>query len=145
MGKANMFYNAASRRWELRNRSGTMIAQWSDDGYSKDEQVSRLAKLRIAEGGTIGAFTKLTGTLTGIAPIGTGAVAVGTVTGVTGIAVGDLIHVMPKAALAGNIGFVGAYIPTTNTVNIYVANTKSDSAGSLVDVGVDLLHMRLAG
>ena len=137
MGKANWFYDSKDRRWKLRGAAGETIAEFDDTS-------SKFPKgIVVAEGTEFTKLVKITGTLTGIAAIGSAAVAIGTVTGVTDVAVGDLIHVMPKAALAGHIGFVGAYVPTTNTVNIYVGNTKPDSAGSLPSVGVDLLQIRL--
>ncbi len=90
-----------------------------------------------AGGGALTLRMKVTGTIS-LAAVGTCGVGVATMTGIgsSGIAVGDLVTVTPKAAISG-VGFVGAYIPTTNVVNVYVVNPDILSAGSLPAVGID--------
>ena len=75
--------------------------------------------------------------------IGTGAVAVATVSGVgsSRIAVMDKIFVLPRAALSG-VALGGVHIPTTNVINVYVVNPSSVGGGSLPAVGLDILHFR---
>jgi hypothetical protein len=99
-----------------------------------------------ATGGTISVLLGLTGTLPGITGIGSGGVAVATMTGVAsaGVAAGDIIFGVPKAALGGHTGIVGWHVPTTNVINAYIANTKPDSEGSFVPVGVDVAALRIS-
>ena len=106
---------------------------------------SRIQRTLIGGGATLSLVTKLTGTLA-LAAIGTGAMAVATVTGMgsAGVAVGDLIFGNPKAALS-RIGLVGWFVPTTNVVNAYIMNPSDQGGGSLPAVGVDLTQIRLAG
>ena len=156
MAKANVFYNAKERRWEIRNRSGAPAAIFSDDGYNKDyggritDGVASLASARITSaavgaGKAISFITKLSGTLPAIA-VGTGLGKIGTVTnmGSGAIAVGDIIHVVQKGALAGQVMIGGAYVPTTNVVNVYVTNPHPGDIGSMPHVGIDVLQMRVA-
>lgn len=160
----NWFFNTTSRRWELRGtKIGDPLMAVGDDGLTINAPYTitsanittgsiasatiaqgNIAQFQVGGGGTLSYIKKFVGTLTGIAAVGTAAVAVGTMTGIgsAGIAVGDLVLVVPKVALAGHIGFVGAYVPSINTINVLVANTKPDSAGSFVAVGVDALIIR---
>ena len=138
--KPTWFWNSEKNRWEFRTRDG-YCASISQDGIDTSGNIIAL-RARIGAGGTISLIQKFSGTLTGITAVGSGATAVGTVTGMTGIAFGDSVFGNPKAALGGNIGIAGWHVPTTNTVNAYITNTKPDSAGSLAAVGVDILVLR---
>lgn len=103
---------------------------------------AQIAGLTVGASGTkLLNLLKFTGTIAGIAAIGSGAVAVGTVTGMT-VTTGDSIFVTPKVTLTGHVGIVGALCPSTNTVNVFIANHKPDSAGSLPDTGVDVWVFR---
>ena len=144
MGKANWFFNSRDNKWELRGRFGTEIFHASDQEAKFPNSLEVVGTLTIGGGQALTRFGMLSGTIGGIAAIGSAAVAVGTITGMTGLAVGDKCMIIPKAALAGNVGIVGAYVPTTNTLNAYIANTKPDSAGSLPHSGVDVLYFRTA-
>jgi len=151
----NWFWNPNSKRWELRGKTKGEPGAFVDEiglGSNKGIRTSATASLAaidspsvvVGDGGALTLINKLTGTLGAIAAVGSGATAVGTITGMTGVAIGDVIFGTPKAALAGNIGLGGFYVPTTNVVNAYVQNTKPDSAGSLISVGIDILQIRTA-
>ena len=137
MGKANIYFDSANNRWVVRDKYGVDSLRIGINGVDL---------LRVGGGGTLGLITRLSGTIPGISAIGSGAVAVATITGQAsaGIAVGDLIFGMPRAAIGGNTGIVAYIVPTTNLVNAHIANTKPDSAGSFVSVGVNLLQIRSA-
>jgi hypothetical protein len=98
-----------------------------------------------AGGGQITLVAKVTGTIA-LAAVGTATTGVATMTGVgsAGVAVGDIIRIMPKAAQAGGVAISGPYIPTTNVINVYVTNPQPNTAGSLVAVGVDALILRVS-
>ena len=128
MGKANIFFKDG--KWHILGQMGAEIARFGNDG------------LKLGGGEAILKMGRLSGTLAGIAAIGSAAVAVGTVTGMTGLVTGDRVFVTKKTAFAGNVGFVGAIVPSTNTLNIWVANTKPDSAGSIPSCGVDVVYLR---
>ena len=155
MGKANFWYNSRDRRWELRRRDGTCIAFWSDDGYSRDEQgrvvagvatlqTGQVGTLRIAAGDNVSRLFSAIGTSPAVAAIGSASTVVATLTGMgsIGAAVGDKVFGNPKQALAGHIAFGGLHIPTTNVLNVYLANTKPDSAGSAPAIGWDVVIYR---
>jgi len=114
-------------------------------GSVQNLNVGTLATLQAANigaGDTLSKIGFLSGTLGGIAAVGTSAIAVGTVTGMTGLAVGDKVFGLPKSALAGNIGIAGFHVPTTNVLNAYVINPDPVTAGSLPSVGLDVLYIR---
>ena len=156
MAKANWFYNSRDKKWELRDRAGVNVFEVADGGAVKvkgaltgvtDITVGTLATLRqmqVGGGATVSFITKVTGTLLGLASVGTNTCAVSTLTGMT-VAIGDTIFVTPKVAISGGIGIAGAYMPTTNTVNVIVTNPNIASAGSLPHTGVDVTILRLAG
>jgi len=105
--------------------------------------LATLQSLKLGGGSTLGAAYKLTGTCAGIAAIGSGAIAVGTITGMTGVAVGDAVMGAPKADVsAGHVGIGGFFVPTTNVVNVWLQNSKPDSAGSFPATGFDIFAVR---
>ena len=107
-------------------------------GSIADARVQRL----ILGGGTISLLKKFTGTIA-LTAVGTGSVAVATISGQgsAGIAVGDLVFGNPKAALSG-VGIAGFYVPTTNVVNVYISNPNSQGGGSLPATGIDIYVQR---
>ena len=131
MGKASFDYNSRTNAWEFKGAGGALIARIGGGGIETGDGGTGIKKMGLITG-TIGALTA----------VGTGLVSIGTVTNMTGLAIGDKVFVTPKAAIAGNIGLVGAYIPTTNTLNVLLANTKQNSAGSFVAKGVDVIYFR---
>ena len=154
MGKANFWYNARDKRWELKNRSGVLSTFWHDDGYAQDEggrvvkgigtlADARIARAMIGGGATISLIDKHTGTVTGLA-VGTALTAIGTITGLgsAAIAVGDLVFVNTKVPSLGNVGIAGCRIPTTNVVNVYFNNPVLTDIGSIPHTGVDVFRVR---
>ena len=157
MGKSQFWFNSREDRWEIRGNDGKQIAYFPPDGLVVPEgktgtisalDVGSLADLQgVKIGGedTITWFNKHIGTLTGIAAIGSGGVALGTITGVASLAVaaGDVVFGCPKAdRSAGHVNLQGFYVPTTNVINAYLQNSKSDSAGSYPSTGIDLFIVR---
>lgn len=154
MGKANFWYNARDKRWELRNRSGVVSAFWHDDGYAQDEggrvtkgigtiTDARIVRAMIGGGATLSMLTKNSGTLASVA-VGTGLNVLGTLTGMgsAAIAVGDLIFLNAKIPSLGNVLFGGGYIPTTNVVNVFLNNLVLTDVGSIPHTGVDVYRVR---
>ena len=147
-------WNPVAKRWELSGKAKGIVTAFADGaglGSDKGIRTSQTGSLSKADaatlvvgGGDITKMKKYTGTLPGIAAIGTGACTWGTLTNVGSgaIAVGDMVLAIPKASLDGNIFFGATRVPTTNVVNILVGNTKPDSAGSLAHTGVDIFVIR---
>ncbi len=142
-----MAESQAAKNWYWNSRSG----RWEVRGRGKGEPIMYLAEAGpgIPDGKTltfgaqaVSAFKKHTGTIA-LSAIVTNTVGVATVTGLSGIAVGDLVFVVPKSAIAGKT-LGQAVVATTNTVNVYVNNPNISSAGSLAAVGVDVFQVRLS-
>ena len=158
----NWFWNSVASRWELRGiAKGEPIAYANDLGLGVPQnlQVGQVAtigrtlnvgtlaviqQIRVGVGATLAWIEKVIGTTPAVSAIGSGAVTTVTLTNFAslGIAVGDKVFCNPKQALAGHIAFGGAHIPTTNVINIYLGNTKPDSAGSAPAIGWDALLIR---
>ncbi len=154
MGKANFWYNARDKRWELRNRSGVLSTFWHDDGYAQDEggrvtkgigtlADARIARAMIGGGATLSMLTKNSGTLASVA-VGTGLSILGTLTGMgsAAIAVGDLIFLNAKTPSMGNILVYGGFVPTTNVINVFLSNPVLSDVGSIPHTGVDVFRLR---
>ena len=172
MAKANWFYNSRDKKWEIRDRFGVNVFEIADGGAIKVKGAltgvtditvatlssmqaanvagvasladTRIERVKVGGGATLSFLTKLTGTLGGLAAVGTNTVAVATITGMT-VTPGDMVFGTPKVALAGGIGIVGYFVAATNTVNAYVVNPSIASAGSLPHTGIDVTILRLAG
>ena len=152
MGKANIYFK--NGKWNIDGQFGTRVAEFLQDGLRlpgtgtlSNANIGTLATLEKARIGGLHYLTgvlKATGTTPGVSSIGSAAVTTVTLTNVAslGLAVGDLILANPKQALAGHIAYGGAHVPTTNVVNIYLANTKPDSAGSAPAIGWDIMMLR---
>jgi len=123
MGKPNWFYSVVENSWILKGKRGRKL-----DIPETNPHVTN--------------FFNFVGTSAGITAVGSAAVAVGTVTNATGLAVGDIVFGNPKVALAGHVGAVGFHVPTNDTLNVYIANIKPDSAGSIPAEGWDIFAIR---
>jgi len=161
LGKAqNWYFNPVTRAWELRGSTG-VLAQIGEAGLNLFGKTATIANINVgtlatlcnvsatsvtvgADGGAVTKIDKIVGTIA-LAAIGTGSVAVATITGLgsAGIAVADCVWVNPKAALSG-VGLTGVHVPTTNVVNVYVSNPSDQGGGSLPVVGCDVLVIRAA-
>jgi len=137
------FFNTVTQRWEWRTRTkGAPAAYLEEAGLTVKAgfttgSLTTTNSLKVGAGTEITKLVKYTGTLVGIAAVGTNTSATGTITGITA-ATGDFVMVTPKAVLGANILFGNAVVPSTNTVNVKVANTSIISAGSLPSAGVDV-------
>ena len=45
---------------------------------------------------------------------------------------------------AGHVGVAGFYVPTNNVLNVFLQNSKPDSAGSFPATGWDIVALRSA-
>ena len=146
MAGAKWYYSARDKKWILTNRGGNQIFAVVEDGVAIANTLAvagvgsfadaRLQRIKLGLGATLSLFNKITGTIAAIAAIGSGAVAIGTLTLVGGsINVGDVIFGNTDQALAGHIGIAGYWIPSINTINFAIANHKPDSAGSFPGCG----------
>ena len=132
MPKPNIDFNPRTQQWEFKGRDGMVKARVDEAGVGFGNAGNVLSRL-----------IKLTGTLP-LTNVATAASAVATITGMTGIAVGDIIAaVNPKAALTDtNMVLSNERVLTTNVVNVTVVNNRSTSSGSLAAVGIDVLAIR---
>ena len=150
MGKPrNWRWNANTQRWENVGR-GDAVKAYVDDTYLGADQF-KAGTLATIEAATIGSGTQLdfilgfTGSSALLTAIGTGAIAVGTITNATGLAVGDKVFGTPKTNFAGgHVGPAGFFVPTANVLNVFLQNSKPDSAGSFPAVGWDIVAVRTA-
>ena len=124
MGRPIIYYNGRASRWEVLGKGGILKEAFDD----ADNAIIRKIKF--------------VGTVGGIAAVGTLAMAIGTITGATGLLPGDVIFGVPKAALGGNVGLGGFHVPTNNTLNVYIQNVSGLSAGSLPATGFDIAALR---
>ena len=130
MGKANLYWNSQLHRWEARGKSGGLKWSAGDEG------------MRLGEGTAFTKMGKLSGTVLPLTSVGTGAAAISTISNMTGLVQGDMVFVTPKAAIAGHLGLAFGYVPSNNLCNVYIQNSKPDSAGSFVAVGADVVYIR---
>ena len=121
-----LIYNAKADRIDLRNpRTRAVIQEWplSQQGVQKN-------------------FFKWTGT-TPLTNVGTNSLAIATLTGVpAGLAPGDIMAAVPKAALAAAINVSHFRIPTNGVVNVTLVSPQITSAGSQAAVGWDCVAWR---
>jgi len=83
------------------------------------------------------------GSCAAITAVPTAAVAIGTITGATGLAVGDVIFATPKTnQSASHVSVAGFFVPTANTLNVLLQNIKPDSQGSYLAAGFDIIALR---
>ena len=143
----NLHYNPVAQRWESKGRDELVKAHIGESGLgANDLTIGTLATIQniiVGSGSRQTFILGFTGTNAAITSIGTGAIAQGTITNATGIAVGDKVFGVPKAdRSAGHVGFAGFHVPTTNTLNVWVQNSKPDSAGSFPATGWDIITFR---
>ena len=128
----NLHWNPISQRWESAGRDGVVKAFINETGLGAPNIF-----------GFIGSNAAITA-------VGTLAIAVGTISiagtvNASGVAMGDKIFGVPKADRSGgHVGVVGFYVPTTNTLNVWLQNSKADSAGSFPATGWDVIAFRSA-
>lgn len=123
---------------------GTLLAVQNENvGGIGSHASARIAQMKVGGGGTLTYFDCFTGTIA-LSAVGTNTVTVATISGLgsAGIAVGDLILVNAKAAIAGVMMGQG-WIPTTNVVVVPVVNPSDIGGGSLPAVGVDVFVTRI--
>ena len=132
MGRpSNWFWNSRDQRWELRTVSGLMAD--INEGGLRINQQARLERMYGFVGSNAG--------LTDIAAYG-GAIAIGTITGATGLNVGDKVFgVRKNTNLQAGLLTSQFYIPTTNVLNVHVGNLGT-GAGSLPAGGWDVVALR---
>ncbi len=145
----NLHWNDIAQRWEASGRDGIVSAYIDGNGLGGDNVAVGTALT--AAGLTMGGGTKLTymlsftGTSAAITSVGSGAIAVGTITNATGIAVGDKVFGNARGSTSdSHVAFAGFRIPTANVLNVLLSNSKPDSAGSYVAVGWDIVAIRAA-
>lgn len=137
MAKSSLDFNPRTNRWEVKGRNGDIELAFGEGGlYSK-------AGVKAGSSGTtMGQIRKLTGTLPAT-NVGSAAGAVVTITGMTGLAIGDMVFITPKVAFTdANLGIGAVRIPTTNTLNVTLINHRAATAGSTAAIGVDVLAFR---
>ena len=135
MAKPHFYWDGTKNKWVFTDPSGAEVAEIGGDSIFK-------GGVKYGGGTAFTKEAKLTGTIGAMTSVGTAATAVGTVTGMTGLAIGDVVTIMPKAAIGGLLGIGGAYVPTTNTLNVWITNPSPDSAGSLIATGFDVIYKR---
>ena len=147
MGKAkNWFWSSIRNAWLLTGKGGTEIAELGDAGL-RLASTGTLPAINVGSTLTLGGGTGLnkigvvTGTILPLTSIGSGATAISTISGMSGITTGDKVFISPIAAIGGHTNLGVAFVPSTNTVNVWISNTKPDSAGSFVAVGADVLYV----
>lgn len=131
MPKANSWFDGKANAWVFTGKGGAVAARIGGGG------------IETGDGGTgIKKIGKLSGTLLPLAAVGTALSAISTVSNMTGLAIGDVVIFNVKQAIGGNLNIGAAFIPTTNTLNVYITNTQTTTAGSLVAKGVDVIYYR---
>jgi hypothetical protein len=142
MGQANLFYNKITNRWECRDRGGNKVFDVDGTSLNVVGGITAGGALSAGGGTSITKMGVLTGTLLPITAVGTATTAIGTVSNMTGLAIGDKVFVTPKAAIGGGLVVGNPVIPTTNTLNLTIQHSDPVNAGSLVAVGFDVTYMR---
>ena len=121
-----LVYSARDSRIDLRDpRTKQVLQQWplNQQGMQKN-------------------FFKWTGT-TPLTNVGTNALAVATLTGVpAGLEPGDIVHAVPKAALAVAVAVSHWRVPTNGTVVVTLTSPQITTAGSQAAVGWDCVGWR---
>ena len=135
----NWYWNPISQKWEQKGRDG-LVKAWSNEGGLG------ATKLKVGDSGSqVSQVLGFTGTNAAITAVGSGAIAVGTITNAMGIAAGDKIFGAMKAdRSAGHVGVAGFYVPINNVLNVFLQNSKPDSAGSFPATGWDTVALRSA-
>ena len=131
LGRAqNWYYNPANGKWELRGKTGVVLARVSESGVGFGADGQELTRIIF-----------LTGT-TPLANVGTQAQLVATITNMTGVAVGDFVMATPKAALVADVVQAFARVATTDTVHVGLQSVDSTGVGSQPAVGWDVVAFR---
>ena len=128
----NLKWNSTAQRWESVGRDGLVKVFIDETG------------LGIGGNPAIGYFRKFVGSNAALASVVAygGAVAIGTITNATGLAVGDFVRGIRKNTNLQTVPLsVGFYVPTTDTLNIQVGNFGT-IAGSLPAGGWDIVAIR---
>lgn len=148
----NWFWNPTAQRWENAGRSGNVTTYINDSGIgvngvatvSKTLNVASLSTLqavKVGDGQQVDYIRKATGTIAEISAIGTGAIAIGTITGIAslGVAVGDVVFGNLKADRSGgHVGLAGIYVADVNLIKVFLQNSMPNSAGSFPHTGIDI-------
>ena len=113
-------YNATRNRWEIAGKGGTTR-------FAVDDSGTPVVK-----------FLSFVGSSAAIANTGS-LMLTGTITGGTGLSVGDKVFASPKVALASAV-VVGFHIPTTNTLNFYALSPNA--VGSFAARGWDVFAIK---
>ena len=143
----NLHWSQVNSRWEADGRDGNTKGYIGEGGIGGNNvTVATLADitgaLKIGAGAETSFIEKYTGTLAG-GSIGTASILRQTITGSHACAIGDLVFGNLKTdRSAGHVGIGGFMVPTTNTVDVWLQNSKPDSAGSLPATGVDVYILR---
>ena len=133
----NMYWNQVSKRWELKGKGIGSPALWANDGGIGVPGLTLGA-------GRVSLIQKITGTIP-LTNVGTVASVTATLTGMTGVAIGDIvIPTVKSTGLVAGVSLDGAWVPTTNVVNIKLNNVSLSTGGSQSALGVDVLVIRLA-
>lgn len=118
--RPGIHYNAVTNRWEIRGKTGRLVQAFDD---------AQQAPVRIFSFVGSSAAIANTGSL----------MLVGTITGGTGLKIGDKVFASPKVELSAAI-LGGFHIPTTNTLNFYVASP--DGVGSMRAMSWDVFAIK---
>ena len=142
----NLRWNSTAQRFEAAGRDGLGKAYIGESGLGATDVVAgtlaTLAGMKVGGGVNSTFIQKYTGTLAG-GSIGTASILRQTLTGSHTCVIGDLVFGNFKADRSStHVGVGGFMVPTTNTIDVWLQNTKPDSAGSLPATGVDAYVIR---
>jgi len=143
MGQPGIHYIAKEQRWVFRGRGGDLRATLDDDGIfrprageivmggaaSLGQNLNVGSTFTVGGGNAIAKIIAFVGSMPAITAAGS--FATGTIDNATGLLANDIVFASPTTLL-GWAGVAGAWVPTTNTLNVSVTGSLPALGWSVV-------------